>query len=720
MQSYTSAAVAARRVIAFDAETFLIRPSLLAPPPVCMTWREVGEPAKIVHHTGIETILGKWLSEPDTQLVGHNVAYDIAVVMQAYPHLRPAIFEAYNADRVTDTLTRQHLIDIACGCKGGKPASDGAWIHYEYSLEALARRLCGMRLQKDAWRLSYAKFVDTPIAGWDARAREVQAEARVKLAEVEVQLAKLTRKTDPARKPLESRRSGLIEMINSDPSRATEYALEDATATLGVYQAQEQYADYLHNQFEQVRGDLALHLSSAWGIRTDEKGVEGLREAITKAYDELESDLIVEGLVRNDRNRTRDTWAAKVLMREVCDEQNMQIVFTDGHFRKAEDGEPEIVSKCLDKAGNPLPHGDDACVEHVSLAAGACEETEHPVLKAYAEIGTLKKVLSNDIELLSKGIRYPVHTRYGRAGTGRTTSSKPALQNLCTREGIRECFIARPGMAFVACDYPTLEAFTWAQCCKTWLGVSSLGEALNKGIDTHLLLGATILGIPFDEIVRLHEAKDPEAIDIRKLAKVGNFGLPGGMGAETFQASCKKQLSKELFLRLRLDDLKACEKICKDWETTWTEAKLYASFIKRKGPAYPNKFSCTIESLFTRRFRGGAAYCAARNTPFQGLGADCAKRALWLLCHAQYNEPNSPLYNTRTVAFVHDEIIIEAPLDRVHEAGEALADVMTVGANTYLPDVPIPRSKVKPVAMIRWSKKASPTYKEGRLVPWDL
>ena len=128
----------------------------------------------------------------------------------------------------------------------------------------------------------------------------------------------------------------------------------------------------------------------------------------------------------------------------------------------------------------------------------------------------------------------------------------------------------------------------------------------------------------------------------------------------------------------------------------------------------------TIESLFTQRHRGGTTYCAACNTPFQGLGADIGKQALWLIAKAQYVTPSSALYNTRTVAFVHDEIIIEAPLDAVHEAGNALADAMVEGANVYLPNVAIPRAKVKPSAMIRWSKKASPTFADGRLVPWDM
>ena len=58
-------------------------------------------------------------------------------------------------------------------------------------------------------------------------------------------------------------------------------------------------------------------------------------------------------------------------------------------------------------------------------------------------------------------------------------------------------------------------------------------------------------------------------------------------------------------------------------------------------------------ATLTGRLRARVDYCAARNTPFQGLAADGAKLALFRLTAEGY----------RVVAFVHDEIVVELPSD---------------------------------------------------------
>lgn len=135
----------------------------------------------------------------------------------------------------------------------------------------------------------------------------------------------------------------------------------------------------------------------------------------------------------------------------------------------------------------------------------------------------------------------------------------------------------------------------------------------------------------------------------------------------------------------------------------------------------PEAGLATVQTLFTNRIRGGATYCAACNNGFQALGSDCAKEAGWRIACAQYVDTTSPLYNTRTIAFVHDEFILEVPDGpSAHDAAYELARLMREGANTYLPDVPIPARKMKPLLMRQWSKKARPTFdEEGRLVPWQ-
>ncbi len=640
-------------IVAWDTETALIRPALLAPPLVCVTWQSPGRPAQIAHVATAEPLLRGWL-ESDCILVGHNVAYDLAVVGERFPSLRPLIFQAYAADRVTDTMLRQQLLDIAGGVYRGRFVSHEKYVPHDYTLETTTRRNTEMRLVKDAWRLSYGEFLDTPLSDWPTKAVEVAA------------------------------RLG----IEGDPMRCAEYPLDDARATLAIYLAQEKHAAYLADQFRQARAAWALHLSSAWGLRTDEVGVETLRRETQAEYDDVEQELKQLGLVRE--NGTRDTKAAVSRMLHVCEEEKLTVRRTASHTKECEEEAGIFVATC-----------------HVCLDSDACNATGDDILEMYARASTLKKVLSNDVEALSKGIRYPVHTRYGIAESGRTTSSKPNVQNLRRKAGIREAFAPRPGKVFAAADYPQLELYTLAQCCATWLGQSKLAEALNAGLDPHLAMAAQIVGCSYEEAAS--RISDEDIDNARQTAKVANFGFPGGLGIAKLCLFAKKTYGVDLTEA-------AAKRLKAQWYAQWPEMPHY--FARINALCDNDSGKASVETLFTKRYRGGASYCAACNNGFQALGADCAKEALWRVCREQYDVPSSALYNTRTVAFVHDEIIIEAPGASAHEAAMRLADVMVEGANTYLPDVRIRRAKVKPLLMSRWSKKAKPVFANGRLVSW--
>lgn len=230
-----------RRVIAWDTETCRFRPGRMAPELVCVTWQSPGEPAGIEHHSTVYPRLRAWLQDPAVVLVGHNVAYDLAVVGERFPDLVPAIFTAYEADRVADTMIRQWLLDNAAGAFRGYQGPKGKWISFEYSLEALARRLLQLELTKDAWRTSYGEFIDIPLEQWPVRALEVQAKAAIRLESVRLQMETL-KKSSKQFKDLKKELVGLEAMIASRPERCREYCLDDARATLAVYLEQERFA----------------------------------------------------------------------------------------------------------------------------------------------------------------------------------------------------------------------------------------------------------------------------------------------------------------------------------------------------------------------------------------------------------------------------------------------------------------------------------------------
>lgn len=703
--------------LAWDTETALIRPALLAPPLVCVTWQRPGLDARIDHVTTALSRLRAWLRDPETLLIGHFVAYDMAVICAEFPELVPLVFAAYRTNRVTCTKKRQQLLDISGGVFRGRVGEKGKWITHEYTLDALSKRHLGRTMQKDGWRLEYVNFRDVPrIEDWPARAMELQAKYQARLQELRLDMPLETDTKAMKEWPYYDEWKNLNAIVADVPEGCIRYPLNDAITTLDVWTAQEKHADhYLRDQYRQAYADFVLYLSSAWGLRTNAAGVEALRDELTEAHGELEGELRALGMVREDG--TRNMRVVKDAMIAACKEYGLTLRRTDAHL-KCELG--------------------DACDEHVSLDSDACDavvvaaanqhadapgevpEADSPFM-AYAEFTTITKMLSNDVAMLLAGVTYPVHTRYDLAETGRTTSSKPNIQNLNTgrvknaksqaqrlRKGVRQAFIPRPGKVYIQADFPQLELYTLAQCCYSWLGFSKLGDALNAGMDPHLAFAATALGITYEEAKR--RKKDPDVDYMRQIGKVFNFGKPGGLGDAKLIMFARKTYAVEL----TREKVKA---YTAQWHETLPEMRAY--FARVNAMFGQDVERASIETLFTERHRGGATYCAACNNGFQALGVDCAKAAMCLVAEAQYCDTTSPLYGSRTVAFVHDEIIAECddgPI--VHDAAHELARLMIVGANRYLPNVPIVMEKMEPTAMRMWSKDAKQVFENGRLVPW--
>lgn len=701
--------------LAFDTETCLIRPAQLAPPMVCLTWQRPGHAPAIEHVFDARPRLESWLRDPNTLLTAHFAAYDMTVVCAEFPELVPLVFAKYRGGQVTCTKLRQQLLDIAGGVFRGVHRN-GKFLPHKYDLRDLAKRHLGREMIKDGWRLEYASFRDVPLERWTERAAEVQARARARRAI----LPDLVNKDDPWADEVRN----LDAIIADVPEGVIRYPLDDAEIELGVYLAQEKHAEYLKDQYRQAFAQFVLYLSSAWGLRTHGPGVEALRAELSEAYDELEEELLALGMVRE--NGTRDMKIIKARMVEACRVYGLPLRRTDAHL------------KC-DKG--------DACDKHISLDADACDAVVSASIAgdgrrddadveaaeafmSYAEFVSVGKMLHNDVKMLAAGTVYPVHTRYDMAETGRTTSSKPALQNLNTgrmkrgqehrvsmklRPGIRQAFMPRPGNVFIQADFPQLELYTLAQCCYKWLGYSKLGDMLNEGLDPHLSFAATLLDISYEEANKNKKRSDVD--QARQIGKVFNFGKPGGMGNKKLKVWARKTYGVEL-------TLEQLEQYTFTWHETLPEMRQYFARVNAMFGEDLERIS--IETLFTERHRGGATYCAACNNGFQALGVDCAKRALCLVAEAEYVGPG-PLFGCRTVAFVHDEIIAECPSEPtsngdVHDAAHELARLMVQGANEFLPDVPILLSKMEPTAMTVWSKEAKQVWSgEGseRLIPWS-
>jgi len=329
-----------------------------------------------------------------------------------------------------------------------------------------------------------------------------------------------------------------------------------------------------------------------------------------------------------------------------------------------------------------------------------------------------------------------IHTRFNTLlNTGRTSSSKPNIQNLPRESGIRACFTPTQGYCFLQIDYSQLELRTLAQCLLDRYGKSKMAELINSGVDLHSWFGSQIVGRPA-------EKKD------RQCAKACNFGFPGGLGKKTFAAYARKSYNvylseeragelKELWLdafpEMRLymaDSLERRLDCCPPWEgcssgiAAGMFKRIIAGELKKDGTPYAPKMKrwafetalpliaphlagevdgsykllkkALAETIVTStgRIRSNCSYCQARNTPFQAMAADGCKIALYELIRAGY----------RVVNFIHDEFIIEILLEADLEAvGAHVKKIIVDAMKIVVPDVNI---DAEFVFTDRWHKDA--------------
>ncbi len=643
---------------------------------VCLTWQEEGFEPQILWHNDplCEEVVTAWLTNDDIVLVGQTPAFDMAVICVRFPHLVDLVFAKYRKGLVTCTKIRQQLLDIAAGCFRGRFGDDNKWVKYGYKLDDIIKRARGSRLSKDGWRLAYSFFLDTPLQDWDNRALEVQEVARGWLSQ-SVYDAKTKKTWGPWPEAMSVK--DVEAIIADDPRGVTLYPLEDARATLDAFLWQEPHAEeWLQDQFRQAKYAFAMALSSIHGIRTSPHGVAEFERVVREDYEETKQELILTGLVRPDGSRNMKL--ATAAMVDACERLGLPIRLTDG--------------------GKP------------TLEKDACDAVDDPTIRLYSQYQTLAKVISNDVPMLRSGTIFPIHPRYDLADTGRSTATSPNIQALRRKKGIREAFVPRRGKIFAQADYEGLELHTLAQVCTSLVGFSKLGEAIKAGSDPHLEVAARILEIAYDIAkVRKKDKEDHELNDARQAGKVCNFGFPVGLGPDSLVLYARKTYG------VTLDKAQAIE-LKRVWLEQWPEMREYFDYVSRLMD-YDN--TGMVEQLFVKRFRGGSKYTGACSAFSQGLGGDCAKNAMWLVADAQYADRSNILFGSRTVAFVHDEIIVEVDDDEKAPAkAKELGRLMLAGANVFLPDCP---ARIEPLLMDCWSKSAKPLYDDrGELKVWRL
>lgn len=656
--------------IAFDCETHVIQPGMVFPKLVCVTVSDGQSKDIFLAALGVKEIL-RHLSDPNTVLIGHNVSFDLGVIVaeaieSGYdPHwVLSLVFEAYQADRIVDTMVRAMLVAIA---QGKFQEFDGQRRGKQFGLDMLALTWLHEKItqksfkkseahhQADSWRLHYAALENVPLKDW--------------------------------------------------PQDAIDYAIKDAVITWRVDEAITDYAiseggaGEIPDEFRQTRAAWVLHLMAGWGVRIDESLVKTVKENLMVMRTASYAVMDHWGIFKKDKLGNYKLTKKGARQKDL---KRLRELITEGY---AEQGETP-----------PLTDGGkDGDKKQVKTDADTARESGHVAAIAFADVASADKLLNTYVPILERGNNgRPVTSAPNvLVASGRTSWTNPNWQNPPRVGGIRECVIARPGFVLVGADLDTVELRALAQSCLEILGYSEMAAALLRGEDLHLALAAEFMGIDYAEAEKRYKANDPIVIGERDTAKKVNFGLPGGMGAPKFAITCINEgfpLIKDPNAPLS-EHIARAKLLREAWFKKWPEMRAY---LAHAGQVVGDFGPCMVEQPWSGRIRGGLDYCSCANTYFQGRVADGTKLALWRVAYACYVDTTSPLYGSRLVLFLHDELILECPEGKEHECGLELVRILCGAVQEVIPLIPITSSAV---AMRRWWKGAKPVFVNGRLAP---
>lgn len=623
----------------FDTETHVRQPGIAAPPLVCGS---IARP-----EPGTETLLSRtgarlWFREhiKKSRIVGMFLAYDLCVMMADDPEIVEDVFRAADEGRLHDIAIREALLDIARGCHGIDPETgrkldddEGAY----YPLHVLVMRYFGIDIKDskknpDTWRTRYHELEHVPLSDW--------------------------------------------------PAEAADYPRRDARHTIDVFLAQEKQAEQepnggnLHAEADQVRASLALQLASLWGVRTEEAAVTALRSKVEREWNENRKKFQEFGIFRKDG--TKDT---KKLRELVTLAYNNDPPFTPPSAKN--------------------PEGQVA-TDRDTLA-----DSGDPVLEDLAKAGKVDKYRSTYLPKIEQGIHVPINARFNPLVS--TTRVSSDYQQLPQKGGIRECHRSRPGRVYCSVDYGGLELRTMAQRAIWEVGYSKMADALLAKEDVHSSAAATFLSETYASLLLKVKAKEPNAVSFRALAKIFNFGKGGGMGdaAMAYQARAKDNVKFCLLAKtcdkcgIERQPVKvqgkvkmvcaACVAVSKKYGSLWLEAWPEQKELFGIAKTLVRNGSLTDAMIpGANILRGLCGYTQWLNTPFQGLGAVGAKLATWRVAQEMYTNRRSPLYGSRLVLQVHDELIAEllflSPW-QLTDAAERMAEIMRQAMRETTPDL---------------------------------
>ena len=296
--------------------------------------------------------------------------------------------------------------------------------------------------------------------------------------------------------------------------------------------------------------------------------------------------------------------------------------------------------------------------------------TEHPVIEKILEYRQLMKLNSTYVEGIKPYVNpktHRIHSFFHQTitATGRISSTEPNLQNIPTRfelgKQLRKAFKPEENCIYIDADYSQIELRVLAHISND----EHMVQAFINGEDIHKQAASKVFNIPIDEVTK-EQRSNAKAVNFGIVYGISDFGL-----GEQLHISRKKA---KQYIEQYLEKYSGIKKFMDNIVESAKENGYVETEFKRRRYIPELKSNNYMMRQFGQR--------VAMNTPIQGTAADIMKIAMINVL----KELKQRKMKSKIVLQVHDEMMIEAPLEEVDEVKEILKSKME---NAVLLKVPL-------------------------------
>ena len=294
---------------------------------------------------------------------------------------------------------------------------------------------------------------------------------------------------------------------------------------------------------------------------------------------------------------------------------------------------------------------------------------KHPIIEKILDYRQLVKLNSTYAQGLMSHINEKtgkIHTRFHQTvtATGRLSSTEPNLQNIPTRtdlgKKIRKVFKAEKGKILIDSDYSQIELRVLAHISNDEIMI----KAFNENQDIHTICASQIFNVPIEKVSKQLRSR-AKAVNFGIVYGISDFGLSEQTGIDIKEAKkyIEQYLEKYSGIKKYMDNIAEQAKI-KGYTETMFGRRRYIPEIKSN-------------NYMVRKF----GERAAMNTPIQGTAADIMKIAMIKV----YNRIKAENLKSNIILQIHDELLVEAPLEEEEEMKKILQEEMESAAKLSVP-----------------------------------